>query len=160
MPGIFPPNCYTTTVRYNSKNLLKESSVVWDMVKRSDLDSTDANKLYLLSKDTRRVTNYSLTRKFITRIDSAYCEKARTAKKISNEALKDGFDESSIPLFTFKTYIENPIIEDISLISACHFFLIGHRGIFIPFAGSHLYLLDIYSNNSASESFLVLHKHL
>eukprot|EP00826_Nyctotherus_ovalis_P010890 TRINITY_DN12843_c0_g5_i2.p1 TRINITY_DN12843_c0_g5~~TRINITY_DN12843_c0_g5_i2.p1 ORF type:complete len:304 (+),score=77.32 TRINITY_DN12843_c0_g5_i2:99-914(+) len=146
----FPANCYTKTVKVNSKkNFLNRTSVVWDMYEQANLNSSERIKLELLSKRTRKVINFALTKHFMAKIDIPVATRDySSALDKYPDVITGNHGQAPISEYNFHALVARLVIERLSLATKCQFFAFGHRGIFVPPRGTAVFLLDLYSNFS------------
>jgi len=146
----FPANSYTRTVKVNpKKNFLNKTSVVWDMYGQADLNASERTKLELLSKRSRKVVNYALTKHFMAKMDIPVNTKEYSSvlDKYS-DIMINNHGQFPISEYNFHALVARSTIQNLSSITKCRFFAFGYRGIFIPPYGTAIFLLDLYSNLS------------
>ena len=144
---IFPQSWYKTSTKYQETNFLNKTSVVWDMYGQSNLNSSEKKKLMLLSKMHKKVTDYSLTKTFLSKVDVHI-----GSKETINQG-EDSFEESFKQQrnlrtieYDFNTIVAHFSINNLSLISTCHSFAFGHRIVIILSTETAFYCADLYCN--------------
>ena len=145
-PKKFPENCYVKSVKNGSKNFLNKTSVLWDLCGQANLKSSEKKRLELLKKRSHKITNYSLTKNFIAKMDIHNASKDdifQGGKSINLSA----YNKKQLPIseYDFQANIIRLMIENLNIASNCSFFAFGHRAIFVPKFGSSFFFMDLYS---------------
>eukprot|EP00826_Nyctotherus_ovalis_P048819 TRINITY_DN5794_c0_g1_i5.p1 TRINITY_DN5794_c0_g1~~TRINITY_DN5794_c0_g1_i5.p1 ORF type:complete len:279 (+),score=54.83 TRINITY_DN5794_c0_g1_i5:104-940(+) len=138
-----PTNFYTRSVvtKHDWRN---KSSMLKDMSNSTDLTPSEKAKLTRILKSSRKVTNYSLTKKFLQNLDSQIStyDGLISAMDFINKAPKKDIEE--IAQDEYLAIASRMAIPGLSAITNCHFFIMGFKGVIIPFANSDFYFINLY----------------
>jgi len=155
-----PTNFYSrsTIIKRDWKCKLNESSLLQGMCNSTNLNPSEKAKLSRILKSSRKVTNYSLTKKFLANLDSQISTYDglisaidfinRSPKKNMQEIVQDKYLVSAKHIF----------ISDLSVVTNCHFFAIGYKGLIIPFTNSDFYFVNLYDMKQVNKMEVVLAK--
>jgi len=142
-----PVKCYKKDIKtkYQLKNLLNEKSLIWQMCRKANFQDSDKTKIRRLAKTPTKITEYSITRKFLQYTETNNIPKEEYIPAL-NYVKQNSVKETKIPItiYNFLATVHQLLINGLEQnLGIYQFFTFGNKSIIVPYSGNSFIFLDL-----------------